>query len=119
MDTEEHPRLLSPNHRRLYPNPLTKYAVKADSADSERETHRKVRYIDMSVVGVPDTRWSVNDIDTRTWDNLVFAGWTEYSGPAQTDRYGYIVPGTDPGIVSKGPSVQPRIDRPPTRPVSP
>lgn len=41
----------------------------------------------------------VGRADDITWDGLVKMGWIEYTGTAQTDELGYIIPGTDENVV--------------------
>lgn len=78
-------RLLSPQRRRIYPNPQT------DQAMIPRLNPATVR-------GVPTPPYLSPAPDARTWDALKRAGWTEYDGPAEVDAFGYIVPGSDTAI---------------------
>jgi hypothetical protein len=78
------PRLLSPHRRRLYPNGLTG------------------AYISTAKGAVLTQREGLKpgEADTLTWEALVKSGWTPYDGPAKTDDRGWIIPGSDPKIVT-------------------
>lgn len=76
-------RLLSPMRRRLYPNARTGTGISTagNVVQSQREGLKP------------------GQADDVTWNTLAKMGWVEYTGPAQTDERGYIIPGTDPAIV--------------------
>ena len=73
-------RLLSPNRRRVYPNPKTgtllPRATGAESAHSTLVQREGLR---------------PGQADDITWDCLVALGWTEYRGQAQPNPLGYII----------------------------
>lgn len=71
-------RLLSPTHRRIYPN------------------KRSVR----------DSTGAIKDY-ADTVICLTQAGWVEYDGPAATDDLGYVIAGTDANVIPQAPLIDP------------
>ena len=75
-------RLLSPLRKRIYPNAMTGTHI-GSAGPIVKATRQGAE------PGQPDS---------VTWDCLERLGWTVYTGPAETDERGYIIPGTDPSI---------------------
>lgn len=78
MNPVENVRLISPQRKRIYPNPQTGAHVQTAGSLVTKEREGLA-------VGQPDS---------LTWEALKKLGWTEYRGPAQTDERGYIIPET-------------------------
>lgn len=78
------PRLLSPMRRRIYPNAKTGTAIEKAGP----------------LVQALRANLQPGQPDMMTWMGLKKLGWTEYAGPGVTDERGYIVPGSDPAVIS-------------------
>ncbi len=78
MNPVENVRLLSPQRRRIYPNPQTGTCLHGPGP-------LVLKLREGLEPGQPDS---------MTWEALKKLGWTEYRGPAQTDERGYIITGT-------------------------
>lgn len=81
-NTAENVRLISPQRRRIYPNPQTGAHLHAAG----------------SLVATQREGLAVGQPDAITWEALKRLGWTEYRGPSTTDERGYIIPGSDLGV---------------------
>lgn len=90
-------RLLSPERRRIYPNPKTGTYLPRPPGPGSKFANSTLDQREGLKPGQPD------DI---TWDCLVKIGWTEYLGAAEVTDQGYIKKSPD-GRAIGDPSVVP------------
>lgn len=71
-------RLLSPERRRIYPNPRTGTGIEG-AGPIVKQQRRELE------PGQPDQ---------ITWQALLRLGWVVYDGPGQVNDRGFVIPGT-------------------------